>query len=198
MTGKELGDKKGRPRRYDFVGAEGYSDAFAAYAVPVLDELLQRVVDQVDDLPSQAFAFTSAGSWFCLGWLPLHLAVSEYRQMQRLAAALGLPVPELDRAVLSRIEYGGLETSGAVPAEILQAPLLIDAMRRVRNHVTVPLARAISDSSRPIENAEKLSTPQNVLMHLIWHWTYHSGHIGLMRLEWGSDYEWVMAPAPMS
>jgi hypothetical protein len=25
---------------------------------------------------------------------------------------------------------------------------------------------------------------------LAWHWTYHSGQIGLLRLLWGSDYQW--------
>lgn len=198
MTGKELRVKQGRPRRYDFVGANGYNDDFVAYVVPILDELLERVVDQIDDVPSQALAFHPAGSWFCLGWLPLHLAVSEYRQMQRLARAIGFAEPELAPAVLSQIEHGGRETSGDVPAEILQAPVLIDAMRRVREDLTVPVAREILDCEQRIENAERLSTPRNVLMHLVWHWTYHSGHIGLMRLEYGLDYEWVMAPAPLS
>lgn len=198
MTGKELGDKRGRPRRYDFHAQDGYRDTFAAYAVSALQELMERVIDQIEDLPPEAFGYTAPSSWFCLGWLPLHLAVSEHSQMVRLAEGLDLPPPPLDKQTLSALKYGALETDGTVPAELNRAPLLIAAMRAVRNSVTVAVCRRIPDAQRRLKDAGKLSTAQSVLMHQFWHWSYHSGHIGLMRLEWGSDYQWVMAEAPHS
>ncbi len=198
MTGKELGDKRGRPRRYDFQAEDGYSDPFAAYAVSALQELLARVIDQIEDLPPEAFGYTAPSSWFCLSWLPLHLAASEHSQMLRLARGLGLALPQLEPQTLSALEYGALEADGTVPAGLNHAPLLIEAMQAVRRTVTAPLCRQIPDAQRQLKDAGKLSTPQSVLMHQFWHWTYHSGHIGLMRLEWGSDYHWVMAEAPQS
>ncbi len=36
------------------------------------------------------------------------------------------------------------------------------------------------------------SSTRGVLMHLCWHWVYHSGHIGLLSFEAGYDYEWTV------
>jgi uncharacterized damage-inducible protein DinB len=35
-------------------------------------------------------------------------------------------------------------------------------------------------------------TVRGVLMHLVWHWTYHSGQVGLLRRLWGQGrYKWT-------
>ena len=35
-------------------------------------------------------------------------------------------------------------------------------------------------------------TVRGVLMHLVWHWTYHSGQVGLLRRLWGhARYKWT-------
>jgi uncharacterized damage-inducible protein DinB len=196
MTGEELGDKVGRPRRYDFTAESQYPSEVIGYSVSVLDELLERVVDQIDDLPPEAFAYRHEAVWFPLGWLPLHLAVSEYNQVRRMAAGIGVSAPEADRELDDRLAIGSIRSSGTVPEELHNAELLIRAMRRARGEITKPICREISDAHVPVSGAEVLSTPQSVLMHLFWHWTYHSGHIGLMRLEWGSDYEWKLAQTP--
>ena len=198
MTGKDHGDKRGRPRRYDFRSDETCRDAVVGFAISTLNELLERVADQIVDLPPEAFSYSSPGSWFCLGWLPLHLAWAENHQMMRIAGGLGIPQPHLDDDIETRLSHGALQSDGTVPAELQDASVLIDMMHTVRDSVSIPVCRLIDDATRVIPKADRLSTAQAVLMHQFWHWTYHSGHIGLMRLEWGSDYEWVMSPAPFS
>ena len=198
MTGAELGDKRGRPRRYDFKAPEGFASEAIGYSVSVLDELSERVIDQIDDLPPEAFAYRHPNVWFCLGWLPLHAARSELSQIQKLARRLTGTSLEVDDDLSAILAHGALDADGSVPAELQDAVVMVDAMRRVRTEITTPFCRTISDPNATLEGAETLSTPQNVLAHLFWHWTYHSGHIGLMRLEWGSDYEWVMASAPVT
>ena len=196
MTGNELGDKRGRPRRYDFAPDADCRNEFMAYSISALDELLERVVDQIEDLPGEAFAFCGEGVWFSLGWLPLHLAVSELNQTNKMARGLGKDTLELDPSFHARLRYGDLHADGSVPEELWDAGLMIDAMRRVRREVTVPFCKTISDPDQTLRGEDSLTSPRNVIMHQMWHWSFHSGHIGLLRLEWGSDYEWTMAPAP--
>lgn len=198
MTGKDIGDKRGRARRYDFTAAPEFRHPLIGFAVAALDELLERVVDQVDDLPPEAFRYVSPGGWFCLGWLPLHLAVSEYNVIRKMAARLGQEPVSAGAELETLLRYGALQSDGTTPENLKDARLLVDTMRTVRSEVTLPVCRTIRDPEETLPDAERLSTPRNVLMHLLWHWTYHSGHIGLMRLEWGSDYEWVMAPPPQT
>ena len=198
MTGTELGDKRGRPRRYDFTADPAYGSEFVGYTLAALDELLERVVDQINDLPHEALAFTSPHVWFPLGWLPLHLAASEHRLMEKVAEAVRGEALHIDPDLARALEGGYLESHGSIPSRLMHADALTDIMRQVRKDVTKPVCRDIEDANARIPEATALSTPRSVLMHLLWHWTYHSGHIGLLRLEWGSDYEWIMAPAPQT
>ena len=198
MTGNELGDKRGRARRYDFACADDYRNEFLGYSISALDELLERVVDQIEDLPGEGFEFRPEGVWFSLGWLPLHLAVSEYNQIHKIARGLGQDAAELDSAFLAQLRYGDLHADGSIPEHLCDAGLMVDAMRRVRREVTEPFCKIISDPDQRLRGEESLTTPRNVIMHQMWHWTFHSGHIGLLRLQWGSDYEWTMAPAPVT
>ncbi|MFP4484759.1 MAG: hypothetical protein ACLFO1_07870 [Spirochaetaceae bacterium] len=161
------------------------------------------MADQINDLPHNALAFTSPHVWFPLGWLPLHMAASEHRLMDKVAGGLragGLRREALhvDGDLARALEDGYLESHGSIPSRLMNADTLIAIMRQVREEVTKPVCRDIDDADARLPEATSLSTPRTVLMHLLWHWTYHSGHIGLLRLELGSDYEWVMAPTPQS
>ena len=46
--------KRGRPRRYDFVPPAGVPDRGAGAFLAALDELSERVYDQISDLPVEA------------------------------------------------------------------------------------------------------------------------------------------------
>jgi hypothetical protein len=72
------------------------------------------------------------------------------------------------------------------------AQTLINLMEWVWNEITLPVASSIRDISRPVRQ-ESIRTAEQVFMHLIWHWTYHSGHIGLLALLSGRDYVWTFS-----
>jgi len=48
----------------------------------------------------------------------------------------------------------------------------------------------VEDIDEVLEKEGVTFTVRGVMGQLAWHWTYHSGQIGLLRLLWGSDYQW--------
>ena len=70
---------------------------------------------------------------------------------------------------------------------------LIALCDRVRQEVTLPGLSSIQDLEAPLSDDPRQMTVQSVLWHLIWHWTYHSGQVGLLRRLWGSRYKWTFA-----
>ncbi|MBT4820131.1 MAG: hypothetical protein HON70_30770, partial [Lentisphaerae bacterium] len=76
----------------------------------------------------------------------------------------------------------------------LDAAGLIQLCRRVRGDFTERLLRGVTDSEAPIQDGPRTLTASGVLMHLIWHWTYHSGQTGLLRMQADCDYDWALHP----
>ncbi|MFP4377783.1 MAG: hypothetical protein ACLFP4_12135 [Spirochaetales bacterium] len=70
---------------------------------------------------------------------------------------------------------------------------LISLGRRLSVEHTLPALRGVRDTDPPVVAETPLGTADQVLRHLIWHWSFHSGHIGLVRLQLGGEYEWVFA-----
>jgi uncharacterized damage-inducible protein DinB len=64
---------------------------------------------------------------------------------------------------------------------------------RVRHEVTLPGLSRIQDLDACLPDDPRQMTVRGVLWHLIWHWTYHSGQVGLLRRLWGSRYKWTFA-----
>jgi hypothetical protein len=73
------------------------------------------------------------------------------------------------------------------------AARMVEMCRRIRRHFTVPALRNGPDLDAETGARKGPPTVRAGLMHLIWHWTYHSGHIGLIRQLWGSEYNWTFA-----
>jgi uncharacterized damage-inducible protein DinB len=63
--------------------------------------------------------------------------------------------------------------------------------RRARQEVTAPALAVLDDVDRVVPDPKRPMTVRGVLMHLIWHWTYHSGQVGLLRRQWGARYQWM-------
>jgi hypothetical protein len=57
--------------------------------------------------------------------------------------------------------------------------------RHIVNQCSLP--RFLDKSIHHLSFANK----RDVLGHLIWHWSYHSGHIGAVTLELGYEYHWT-------
>ena len=179
--------KAGRGRKYDFSPVSGIPNRDIAYAVAILDELSERVFDQISDLPEEALEFVPEGSYLPIGKLVLHMAAAEAGWVSRISGK-AMPL-DLDN------ELKGFGREGLVNpfTATKNASKLIELCKRVREEVTKPRLSGFSDIDAPFENERGPSTVRQGLMHLTWHWIYHSGHIGLTRLLWGSDYDWTFA-----
>lgn len=177
--------KIGRPRRYDLQPVAGFVNRDVGLAVAALDELLARVIDQFEDLPRDALDFAPEGTPITVAALVIHLAWAEMGWIERIT---GCAVPDDLRA---RLEPGNLLLKGEPVVSEERVTGLIELCRRVRSEITYPALATLADADVVLESGSRPMTPRAVLMHLIWHWTYHSAHIGLIRELWGSDYVWT-------
>lgn len=176
--------KRGRPRLYEFKAPAEYRDERIGRLAAAIREMRLRVYDQIEDLPRDALNFVSVNSTLSIGRLVLHMAYSELSQLRKFSR-MEIP-PDLQEALTD----GALEAFERAPAPSPPAHTLHELCERVWSEVTVPYLADVEDINQA--RLEDGSTLEAMLMHLIWHWIYHSGHIGLIRLEWGSDYEWVL------
>lgn len=180
-----FGTKVGRPREYTLEPPTGFASREVALAVAALDELRTRAIDQFEDLPQDGLAFAPEGTPITIAALAIHLAWAEKNWIRTIT---GCTVPaDLDAALAP----GNLLPDGEPVITAATAGELVALCRRVRDEVTYPALALLPDIDAVIEGKPQSMTPRGVLMHLIWHWTYHSAHIGLIRELWGSDYRWT-------
>lgn len=177
--------KIGRPRRYDMLPVAGFINSDVALAVAALDELLERTLDQFDDLPQEALDFAPPGTPLTIGALVIHLAWAEMGWIERIARA---SIPADLRA---RVDPGCKVPLGEPVTSTATASELAALCRRARAEVTYPALAMVADADVVIDDPQRPLTPRGVLMHLVWHWTYHSAHIGMLRELWGSAYTWT-------
>ena len=184
--------KTGRGRVYTIRPGTGFADRTYAMLSSWLDELRERVYDQIEDLPTEALDHRAANTNLTIGKLVLHMAFSEAFMVARAA---GGTIPE---DLNTALESGARAAINDTPLPSPDAAELIALRRRVRDEVTVPLLKDRTDPDTPCW--EDGSTPRGILDQMLWHWTYHSGQVGLIRFEWGSDYDWSfdgpIAPEP--
>ena len=178
-------NKTGRQRHYDITPTEGFANREIGFIAASLAELRARVVDQIEDLPKEALDFVHPKIGFTIGQLALHMSWAEVR---RLSAVLGNPIDSDLERVLSQ---GSLSQLGENLPPSREAAELRSIVARC-TVVVDELLRPAVDLDRPRD--QDGSTLRGVLMHLQWHWSFHSGHVGLIRLLWGSDYTWTMHP----
>jgi len=178
--------KSGRPRHYPGLPLEGFAAAEVGYHAAHLAEFRERVYDQIDDLSLDAINFTAPASTLSIGWLAVHLVGGELRWMSRLS---GVPIPE---TIKKDENFARMTPYGQPPNTFGSADELVAFGQRTFAEFTVPLIRGLPGLSAPTSEGP-LKTIGEVLRHLQWHWTYHSGQIGLIRLQWGSEYDWSFA-----
>jgi uncharacterized damage-inducible protein DinB len=91
---------------------------------------------------------------------------------------------------------GRQDASGDLPLSSTPADELISYCRAVRQTVTKPALASVDDIDRELDTTGGLATVRQVLMHVVWHWIYHSGQVGLLRRLWGSSrYKWTFQSA---
>jgi uncharacterized damage-inducible protein DinB len=155
--------------------------------VALLDELSERLFDLVADLPQDALDFIPEGTTNSIAMLVLHMAWAEAGWLAR-SAQVTIP-SDLEQA----LQPGGQDATGDLPASSSDPARLIELCRRVRSEVTDPALATLSDIDFEIPDTRRSMTLRQVLMHLVWHWTYHSGQAGLLRRLWGNRYKWTFA-----
>jgi uncharacterized damage-inducible protein DinB len=178
-------ERAGRPRRYDLEPVSDFANRFAGYAVAALDELTERLFDLIADLPQEALDYVPEGATNSIAMLVVHMAWAEAGWIARVTHA---PVPaDLEQ----RLQPGRQGASGELPPFSADGGALIALCQRVRREVTVPALVALADVDAEVPDPQRPMTVRGVLMHLIWHWTYHSGQVGLLRRLWGARYRWT-------
>ncbi len=179
-----MNHRTGRPRVYSIAPIEGFANPDVAFHAAWIAELRERVVDQIGGLPIDALNYVAGDTKLSVARLARHLAWGEASWMGRL----GSPhtADALDRALTS----DALSAFDADPAPAKSADELIAPIRRVADEITNPQLATMTDLDASI--LDDGTTVLGVLMHLEWHWVYHSGQIGLLQFERGHDYEWTM------
>jgi uncharacterized damage-inducible protein DinB len=187
----------GRARRYDIYPVIGMTDSNVAYAVAMLDELSERLYDLISDLTQEALDYVPQGMTNSIAMLVVHIAWAEGSWISR-ATGYAIP-PDLEACLLP----GRQDASGELPVSSSPVDILVAYCRAVRQNVTMPALASVDDIGRELETTGELRTVRQVLMHVIWHWTYHSGQVGLLRRLWGGQrYRWTFGsrgsdrPAP--
>jgi hypothetical protein len=189
MTEKK--DKTGRPRRYSLQPPTGFNNQELAHSVAQLQELAERVYDQIVDLPVEALDYTSQDipstvtSVVTITMLVLHMAWAEAWWVERI---IGIEVPG---PLSEEIEKGALSRIGQPPPTAYPPSRLIDICRSLQTEYSQPALATVQNIDEVSEKDGVTFSVRGVMGQLIWHWTYHSGQIGLLRLLWGSDYQWV-------
>jgi uncharacterized damage-inducible protein DinB len=177
--------KSGRPRRYDLRPVPGFVNDDAGYAVAALDELSARLCDMIGDLEQDALDFVPPGTTNSIAMLAVHMAWAEASWIVRVAQ---VPIdPDLEALLLPGKQGAG----GELPVSTYSVDELTALCHRVRQEVTIPGLSVLDDIDLVVPDARRPMTVRGVLMHLIWHWTYHSGQVGLLRRQAGARYQWT-------
>jgi uncharacterized damage-inducible protein DinB len=182
---KPFPDKIGRPRRYDLAPVTGFAHRELGLQVAWLREQAERVHDQIADLPREALDYTPGDTRLSIARLVVHLTFAEANWVANLTH---VPWPDDLKATL---ELGGLSEFGKPPVSVGTAAELIAFCRRVQDAYTASALAGLTDIDTPFEAGGRTVNVRGVMAQLQWHWAYHSGQIGLLRLQWGSDYQWT-------
>jgi len=169
--------KPGRPRRF----------GFGTDLVGFLEEVGERTEDQISHLPPEALNYTAPNSVLSVGRLVLHLVATDAKLFPLLVPQSPW-VPYADQ-----LEPGVLAETTAPPGDLSRAPEVLRDHLSFRALYWLNACRAPGFADGPVVHPA-CATAGELLSHLVWHWTYHSGQIGLLTLEAGYDYLWTSRP----
>ena len=176
-----------RGRKYTFSPTAGFKNSDVAVAAAMLIEAGERVYDVLSNVDDQKLHYVPEGSYLSIAKLVKHMAWAEMGWLSRLCekkppeeltALLGDPAPQK----LANQAEGG-ET----------AEQLVTGIKKLRSEFSVPALAGIEDFDAPFDAEKGPNSVRQVLSHLLWHWTYHSGQVGITLLQAGYDYQWSFA-----
>lgn len=163
--------------------AEANQPGSMRWYVGALHEMRERVFDQASDLTAAELAFVAPSSQISIGWLLMHMTAGEARWVGRLTGS------ELPGWLESAPAWKTIRPYGEVQPAFGEAADIIAFSRRIFDEWTAPSLLPLEpDHPGPHPT---LNTAAAVTVHLVWHWNYHSGQLGLIRLQAGSEYDWT-------
>ncbi|HTL51436.1 MAG TPA: DinB family protein [Planctomycetota bacterium] len=177
--------KSGRPRKYAFGPLPDFKNAEAAQLAATVDEMTERVYDLIADLPPAALDYLPEGGNNTIAMLVLHMVAAEAFWIVRVSQK---PLPDELKA---HVAGGMQDASGQMPRLQKTAAELLAAARAIRHNWSLPFLREQTDIDRPVADGDRTITVRGALTHLVWHWTYHGGQVGLMRRLAGARYQWT-------
>ncbi|MCZ7646396.1 MAG: DinB family protein [Planctomycetota bacterium] len=174
-----------RPRRYDFAPGANFANPEIGALVAVLDESSERLFDLLADLSPETLHFVPENGTNSIAMLALHLG---YGEAFWIARATGAPAPD---ALAAELKPGGQDGSGELPNSRRTAAEVIASCKRVREELTRPRLAAVVNPDVEVPSDKLPLTLRGVLYHQVWHWTYHTGQVGLLRRLAGPRLRWT-------
>jgi uncharacterized damage-inducible protein DinB len=183
MLHQETRMKQGRPRLYPLPPQGEFATMEGATVFAALEELSNRFFDLVSDLPQEAMTWVPAGAHNSISMLGVHMIWAEFSWLGRCFPDCSMK--ELEPGLAA----GRQDREGKLPPSAIDPASLEALCARLRKEATRPLLVRASPQDLRREVRPQMSLLQ-VLMHLVWHWTHHSGQIGLLRRMGGNIYSW--------
>ena len=176
-----------RPRKYHLVGMSHFKNPEIGYFATLLDEASERLYDVLHSADERQLHFVPEGTYLSMAKLSKHMIWGEAAWVQRLGDE---DVPVYADDLLGDMSPGRLDSIEEMDETAAE---LIDAGRRLRADFSIPILRGLSDLDMKIDAERGPNTVRQILTHLLWHWTYHSGQVGFILLQAGYDYTWEFA-----
>jgi len=170
-----------RPRCYSYAPAPGFGNPVAAHLVAALDELSARHFDLIGGATPEVLDFLPPHAPSSIAMITCHLAQGELLWMTRLTQHCA---PDNLAAALDRGRHASRSP--------YSAKALMTLAIRVREEVTRPRLVGLTDIDREVRDGTRVVSARGVLMHLVWHWTYHNGQAGMLTMLAGGDYDWAL------
>jgi len=135
--------KRGRPRQYRLQALPHFASPEVGFAAAALDELRERVVDQIADLSTETLAYVPEGTTLSIAALVVHLVWAEAGWIERVT---GVSAPADLRAQIDGV--GRAVPAGRRASLSMAAPELVALCRRVRDALTAPALAQLRDPRR--------------------------------------------------
>jgi len=181
-------EKTGRERHLIFRDTD-FTDPGTRWMFGMLLELGERVLDQVEHLPAAVLNTAPAGSYLTPARVVVHLVANDLRLLSPLLGPFEAPDYAADARKTAAADLITMDTKGIDPVDLLRRHLVF------QRSLVHERGRAPGLLEEPVEHPAA-ATKRDLLGHLIWHWSFHSGHIGAVTLEMGYEYLWTSAKRP--
>jgi uncharacterized damage-inducible protein DinB len=142
------------------------------YELALLTELRARVADQIKDLDEATGNLRPPNTKNSIHFLVWHMCDAEGRWLSTFDPSLKPQYESIFREAFTKDDF--------IPRASLDA--VFESSRR--------MLEGYRASANPRSIPARFGHERAALAHLHWHWTYHSGQVGLMRVMLGHPYSW--------